>query len=63
VTNREVAVVALGRFLVVGRYRETHQWPSTHHPLQGPGEDRTGEQASRSDARSGSRGPARPQPG
>jgi hypothetical protein len=57
VTNREVAVVALGRFLVVERYRETH------HPLQGPGEDRTGEQASRSDARSGSRGPARPQPG
>jgi hypothetical protein len=45
--NREVAVVALGRFLVVERYRETHQPPSTHHPLRGPGEERTGEHASR----------------
>jgi hypothetical protein len=61
VTNREVAVVALGRFLVVERYRETHQPPSTHHPLRGPGEERTGEHASGSDAGSGSRAPARPQ--
>jgi hypothetical protein len=60
VTNREVAVVALGRFLVVERYRETHQPPSTHHPLRGPGEEGTGEHASRS---ASAASPASPRPG
>jgi hypothetical protein len=61
-TNRDFGVVALGRFLAVERYRETHLSSSTSWtPTAGP--DRTGRHADKSGSRSGSRGPARPQHG
>jgi hypothetical protein len=54
-SKRDVTFVALGRLLVVERYRETHQSSSTH-PLRGPGVDRTGGQH----ATGGVRASARP---
>jgi hypothetical protein len=58
--NRDLAFVALGRFLVVERYCEAHQ-PSSTYPLRSPGPDRTGRHADKPDSTSGPRAPARPQ--
>jgi hypothetical protein len=61
-SNRDFAVVALGRFLVVERYRETHLSSSTSQLLtRGPA--RTGSHTDKSDSNGGSRAPARPQHG
>jgi hypothetical protein len=60
--NRDFSFVALGRFLVVERYCETHQPSPTNH-LRTPGPGRTGGQADKPDSRSGSRASARPQHG
>jgi hypothetical protein len=57
--TRDFAVVALGRFLVVERYRETCL-PSSTNQVRSPRPDRTGGHAGSS---SGSRAPARPQHG
>ena len=38
-SSRDFAVVALGRFLVVERYRESHQPASPANPLRRPGAD------------------------
>jgi hypothetical protein len=61
-SNRDFAVVALGRFLVVERYRETCQ-PSPTSQLPGRGPARTGGRADKPGSRSGSRAPGRPQHG
>ena len=58
-SNRDFAVVALGRFLVVERYRETCPPSSTGH-LGNTGPDRTGGHADTQDARSGSPAPEFP---
>jgi hypothetical protein len=60
--NRDFGVVALERFLVVERYRETHL-PSSSDQLSGPGPDRTGGYADKPDSSSGPRAPARPRHG
>ncbi len=60
--NRDFAVVALGRFLAVERYRETHLSPSTNQ-LHGPGPDRVGGHTGKQDSTSGSRAPARAEHG
>ena len=60
-SNREFAFTALGRFLVVERYRESCPPPATGH-ARGAGPDRAGH-AGRQDAPSGSRAPARPRRG
>jgi hypothetical protein len=58
-SSRNLGVVALGRFLVVERYRETClSSPASH--LRGPGPDRTGGHADKPDSRSGSRAPGQP---
>jgi hypothetical protein len=57
--NRDPGVIALGRFLAVERYRESHQSSLTSH-LRSPGADRTGGHASKPGSRSGSWAPARP---
>jgi hypothetical protein len=57
-TKRDFAVVALGRFLVVERYIETHPAPPARR-LREPGPDRADESGSRS----GSQAPARPEHG
>jgi hypothetical protein len=57
-SNREFAVVALGRFLAVERYRETHL-PSSTDRLPSPVQNRTGGHADEPDARSGSWAPGR----
>ena len=54
--NREIGVVALGRFLAVERYRETHLPSSTHAPWS-PAADRTPGHAARPGPRSGSPAP------
>jgi hypothetical protein len=59
-SNRDFAVVALGRFLVVERYCETSLSSSTDQ-VRSPRPDRTGDDADKPDPRSGSRAPARPQ--
>jgi hypothetical protein len=59
-SNREVKFIALGRFLAVECYRESHQ-PASPTPSRSLGADRTGGHASRPDWRNGSRAPARPQ--
>lgn len=59
-SNRGFAVVALGRFLVVERYRETCLSSSTDQ-VPSPRPDRTGDDADKPDSSSGSRAPARPQ--
>jgi hypothetical protein len=61
-SNRDFAVVALGRFLVVERYRETCL-PSSTNQVRSPGPDRTGGHADKPGSSSGSRTPARPQHG
>ena len=58
-SSRDFGFVALGRFLVVERYRETCLSPSASQ-LQGPGLDRTGGLAGKPGSSSGSRAPARP---
>jgi hypothetical protein len=60
-SNREFGFAALGRFLVVEQYWQSHQ-PATR-PVRSPGADRTGGHGSRQDTASGSRAPARPQHG
>ena len=60
--SRDVAVVALGRFLVVERYRE--RCPSSaDERLPGPGPARTGGYAGEQDSSSDPRVPARPRRG
>jgi hypothetical protein len=61
-SSRDFAFVALGRFLVVERYCETHL-PSSTSKLPGPRPDRTGGDAGKPAPMSGSRAPARPQHG
>jgi hypothetical protein len=64
-SHRDFAFVAVGRFLSVECYRESHQ-PSSTYPLQSSGADRTAGNASTpvsSRARSGFRAPARPRQG
>jgi hypothetical protein len=56
VRNRDIGVVALGRFLAVERYREMHLPSSTHSPWHS-GADRTAGHAERPDPGSGSRAP------
>jgi hypothetical protein len=58
-SKRDVTFVALGRFLVVERYRETHQ-SSSAHALRGPAVDRTGGDADGQHPTGGVRAPARP---
>jgi hypothetical protein len=60
--SRDVAVVALGRFLVVERYRE--RCPSSpDEQLPGHGAARTGGYAGEQDSSSGPRVAARPRRG
>jgi hypothetical protein len=59
-SNRDFAAVALGRFLVVERYRETCLSSSTSQ-LGGRGPVRTGALAGKPETSSGSRTPARPE--
>jgi hypothetical protein len=61
-SKRDVTFVALGRLLVVERYRETHQSSSTRS-LRSPGVDRTGGHANEQHATGGDRAPARPRHG
>ena len=61
-SKRDVTFVALGRMLVVERYRETHQ-SSWNHSFRSPGADRTGGHADEHHATSGVRAPARPRHG
>jgi hypothetical protein len=61
-SSRNFGIIAIGRFLVVERYRETCVSPSTER-LRAPGPDRSGGRADSSGSRSGSRAPARPQHG
>jgi hypothetical protein len=62
-SKRDIGFVALGRFLAVECYRESHL-PSPTYALGSSGADRTAGNASKpvsSNASSGSRTPARPQ--
>jgi hypothetical protein len=61
-SSRDFGVVALGRFLTVERYCETHL-PSSPHRLPAPGRDRTGGSATRPEAGGRSRAAARPPQG
>jgi hypothetical protein len=61
-SNRDFAFVALGRFMVVERYRETCQ-PASAGQLPGRGLDRTGTRPGKPGSRSGSRAAGRPQHG
>jgi hypothetical protein len=61
-SNRDFGVGALGRFLVVERYRETCLSSSTSQ-LRGPGPERTGGHADKQDSSSGSRARTQPQHG
>jgi hypothetical protein len=58
-SSRDFGFVALGRLLVVERYRETCL-SSPVSQLRGPGPDRIGGQTDKPGASSGSRAPARP---
>jgi hypothetical protein len=61
-SSRDFAVVALGRFLVVERYRE--RCPSSPaEQLPGPGAARTRGYAGKRDSSSGPQVPARPRRG
>jgi hypothetical protein len=60
--HRDFGVVALGRFLAVERYYETHVSPSANQ-AGSPGPDWTGGHAAKPSSRSGPRSPARPQHG
>ena len=61
-SNRDFAFTALGRFMVVERYRETCQPSPTNQPAS-PHTDRTGRYAGTVDVTSRLRTPARPQHG
>ncbi|HEY6590827.1 MAG TPA: hypothetical protein VI751_07320 [Actinomycetota bacterium] len=61
-SNRDFAFVALGRFMVVERYREICQ-PASAGQLPGRGPDRTGAHPGKPGSGSGSRAPGRPQHG
>jgi hypothetical protein len=61
-SSRDFAVVALGRFLVVERYRERCPSPPTDQ-LPGPGQARSGGYAGKRDPSSSPRVPARPRHG
>jgi hypothetical protein len=61
-SKRDVTFVALGRLLVVERYRETHQSSSTHS-LRSPGVDRPGGHTDEQHATSGVRTLGRPRHG
>ena len=61
-SNRDFGCTALGRFLAVERYIESHQ-PSSTDPRLSPPAERTGRYADTPDSRSGLRAPARPQRG
>jgi hypothetical protein len=58
-TSRDFGFVALGRFLVVERYRETCLAAGASQ-LRGPGPDRTGGHAGKPGSSSVSRTPVRP---
>ena len=58
-SNRDFRVVALGRFLAVERYRESHQPSLSTQPLRISGAGRTGGDAGKAESRTGSRAPAR----
>ncbi len=58
-SNRDLGVIALGRFLAVERYRESQSSFSTH-PLRAPGADPTGGHTAKPGSRAGSRAPAGP---
>ena len=61
-SSRDFAVVALGRFLVVERYRETCPSPPDDR-LPFPGPDRSGGYAVKRDSSVGPQVPARPRRG
>jgi hypothetical protein len=61
-SNRDFAFTALGRFMVVERYRESCP-PSVTGHARAAGPDRTGDHAGKQDASNGSRPPARPRRG
>ena len=46
-SSRYLGVISLERFLVVERYRESHQLASPAHPLRRPGADSNGTPAGR----------------
>jgi hypothetical protein len=46
-SNRYLGVISLERFLVVERYRESHQLASSAQPPRRPGADRNGTPADR----------------
>lgn len=52
--TREFGLVAVGRFIAVESYCQSHQSPSTH-PLRGSGGDRTSGHAGKQDRESGVR--------
>ena len=58
-SSRDFGFVAMGRFLVVERYRETCL-SSSASQLRAPGPDRTGGHAGKPGSSSGSRAPAQP---
>ena len=61
-SNRDFGCTALGRFLAVERYIESHQ-PSSTDPRLSPPAERTGRYTDTPDSRSGLRAPARSQHG
>ncbi len=60
--THNVGLTAMARFVAVERYCQSHE-PFSTHTTPGSGPDRTGGHADKSDSRSGSRAPARPQHG
>jgi hypothetical protein len=60
--TRDFGFAALGRFLAVEQYIQTHQ-RSSIHPLQGSGVDRTERHPSKPESSSSSQTPARSQHG
>jgi hypothetical protein len=58
-SNRDVGVLALGRFLAVERYCQSSQ-PSSTHPAGGPHPDRGGGHAGSPGSSGGSWAPAPP---
>jgi hypothetical protein len=58
-SNRDFGFNALGRFLAVERYRESHQPSLSTQPLRISGAGRTGGDAGKAESRTGSRAPAR----
>ncbi len=57
--TREFGLVAVGRFMAVESYWQSHQSSSTHR-LQGSDGDRTSGHASKQDRENGAQAPARP---